>query len=195
MNNYLKHFKKICIHKYYVMVYCFMAGLYWRGIKHDLSKFHPIEFFESVKYYNDNESPIEACKKEKKYSKAWIHHQNFNSHHFEHYIMRTDNTIVICKMPFYDALELICDWLGAGKAYHGKHFSFEDEWEWWEKNKILKKLMHPHTKEFVERVFYDIKERNNCSILSETNYLCNIYYNYCEPKEPIVIDLKGMIGD
>ena len=46
-----KHFKTICIHKYYVAKYCFKLKLYWRGITHDLSKFHPIEFFESVQYY------------------------------------------------------------------------------------------------------------------------------------------------
>ena len=62
IKNALLHFKKICIHKYYVGKYCFKMGMYWQGITHDLSKFSPIEFFESAKYYQGNRSPIDACK-------------------------------------------------------------------------------------------------------------------------------------
>ena len=51
IKNCFLHFKKICIHKYWVGYYCFKLGIPWRGIKHDLSKFSPIEFWESVKYY------------------------------------------------------------------------------------------------------------------------------------------------
>ena len=43
------HFKKICKHKYYVGKYCWKLGLYKQGIMHDMSKFSPVEFFESVK--------------------------------------------------------------------------------------------------------------------------------------------------
>ena len=44
---FFKHLFKIFKHKYFVCKYCFKTGLYWRGIVHDLSKFHPKEFFES----------------------------------------------------------------------------------------------------------------------------------------------------
>ena len=62
--NTLRHFKTICVHKFWVGYYCFKAGLYWQGIVHDLSKFSPIEFIESAKYYQGDSSPIVACKKE-----------------------------------------------------------------------------------------------------------------------------------
>lgn len=51
IKNAYKHFMKICKHKYWVGYYCFKAGIPWRGIKHDMSKFSPVEFWESVKYF------------------------------------------------------------------------------------------------------------------------------------------------
>ena len=82
VKNSLKHFKKICIHKYWVAHYCFKCGLYWRGIKHDMSKFSPIEFWESVKYYQGDRSPIDAAKEDKGWSAAWMHHKGRNTHHY-----------------------------------------------------------------------------------------------------------------
>lgn len=63
--NIFKHLKKICTHKYWVFYYCLKAGIPIQGLLHDMSKFSPVEFFESVKYYQGNSSPIEACKKQK----------------------------------------------------------------------------------------------------------------------------------
>ena len=34
----------ILVHKACVGRFCFQTGLYWRGLVHDLSKFHPVEF-------------------------------------------------------------------------------------------------------------------------------------------------------
>ena len=84
ISNIFKHINKILVHKFYVCKYCFECGLYWRGIKHDISKFSPTEFFESVKYYKGDKSPIIACKEDKGYSLAWQHHKGHNSHHYEY---------------------------------------------------------------------------------------------------------------
>ena len=54
LKNLFKHLLMINIHKFYVCLYCFKAGIFWRGIKHDISKFHPIEFFESIKNSETN---------------------------------------------------------------------------------------------------------------------------------------------
>ena len=75
MSNIIKHFKLVCTHKKYVFLNCKKAGLFWAGIKHDLSKFSPIEFLESVKYYDGTKSPIDVCKQKHGYSKAWLHHK------------------------------------------------------------------------------------------------------------------------
>ena len=37
----LNHWKTIRTHRKWVRHYCKLAGIYWRGIKHDLSKYSP----------------------------------------------------------------------------------------------------------------------------------------------------------
>ena len=147
-----KHFNKIMTHKKWVMHYARKAGITWRGIKHDLSKFSPIEFWESVKYYQGNRSPIDACKEANGYSKAWLHHRGRNSHHYEYYVDNFDNGGIPLKMPFEDVLEMLCDYLGAGRAYMKEKFSYQAEYKWWLKKIEKPLLMHPHTKNFITTI-------------------------------------------
>ena len=160
-NKAFKHFKTICKHKYYVGKYCFIAGIPLRGILHDLSKFSPTEFIESVKYYQGTRSPIDACKEVNGYSKAWLHHKGHNRHHYEYWQDNFDNGGTSLKMPFKDACEMLCDYLGAGQAYMGDNFTFEGEWQWW-LNKINKPIaMHPKTKRFINHILNDLRLCNN----------------------------------
>lgn len=169
------HFKTICRHKYYVGKYCFMAGIPIRGILHDMSKFSPTEFIESVKYYQGTRSPIDACKEANGYSKAWLHHKGRNKHHYEYYFDNLDKGGIQLKMPFKDACELVCDYLGAGQAYMNKNFTFEAEYKWWE-NKISKPIaMHEHTKTFVDHVLFQLKETNNPKKVLNKNNLKWLY--------------------
>ncbi len=78
----LNHWKTIRTHRKWVRHYCKLAGIYWRGIKHDLSKYSPTEFFESAKYWTGTGSPINEAKKDKGYSLAWLHHRGRNTHHW-----------------------------------------------------------------------------------------------------------------
>ena len=146
----IQHFLKICKHKYWVFYYCNKAGIPWRGIVHDMSKFSPIEFFESVKYYQGSSSPIDACKKANGWSAAWLHHKGRNKHHYEYWQDNFDNGGVPLKMPYKDVLELICDYLGAGKAYQGKNFTLQGEKIWWDAKKKHNLAMHPQTFEFID---------------------------------------------
>lgn len=157
INKLFGHFKTVSKHKYYVGKYCFIAGIPIRGILHDLSKFSPTEFIESVKYYQGTRSPIDACKEVNGYSKAWMHHKGRNSHHYEYFIDNLDNGGTALQMPFKDAVELICDYLGAGNAYMGNNFSYEAEYNWWlnKKNKPL--FMHNQTKQFIEICLHRLK--------------------------------------
>lgn len=151
-----KHFNTVMTHKRWVMYYARKAGITWRGIKHDLSKFSPIEFWESVKYYQGNRSPIDACKEANGYSKAWLHHRGRNSHHYEYWTDNYDNGGMPLIMPFEDAVELLCDYLAAGRAYMGPNFTYSAEYEWW-KNKSKKPLMmHPAIKLFIASVLYKL---------------------------------------
>ncbi len=75
MNNYINHFKTVCKHKYYVAKELFKFGYYWQGITHDLSKFSPVEFFASARYFSGTVSPIEKEKSVHGYSLAWLNHK------------------------------------------------------------------------------------------------------------------------
>ena len=141
LKNTLAHFKKICVHKFWVAYYCFKAGLYWQGIIHDLSKFSWVEFWESVKYYQGTKSPIDACKEDKGYSLAWQHHKRRNSHHYEYWTDKYDDGTTAIEMPYKDAVELICDWLGAARAYLGKDFTYQGEYKW-----LVNKFKNTHPK-------------------------------------------------
>lgn len=161
IKNIWLHFKKICVHKHYVRKYCWKAGLYWQGITHDLSKFSPIEFLESVKYYQGNGSPIDACKKKNGYSKAWLHHKGRNPHHYEYWQDNFDNGGEPLIMPYKYAVEMFCDYLGAGRAYSGKNFTYEDEYKWWLNKKSQSKSLHPVTVSFLDYCFEDLMFMNN----------------------------------
>ena len=58
MSNIIKHFNLITKHKWNVFKLCLKAGIPFRGLIHDLSKYSPTEFWEGVKYFNGKHSPI-----------------------------------------------------------------------------------------------------------------------------------------
>ena len=146
MNKFFGHLNTVLTHKRYVCHYCFLCGLYYQGIVHDLSKFSPIEFFESVKYYNGKTSPINICKETNEYSMAWFHHRGRNKHHWEYWYDRFERGGHACKIPWKYVLEMICDFLGAGVAYSGgiDNFDMANEYKWWQEKRELAKL-HPDT--------------------------------------------------
>lgn len=162
LKNIFKHFHKICTHKKWVFRYCREASITWRGIKHDLSKFSPTEFWESVRYYQGDSSPIDAAKKDKGWSKAWMHHKGRNSHHYEYWMDNFDNGGEALIMPFDDALELLCDYLAAGRAYMGKGFSYTAEYQWWRGKQSKPLKMHPVVQWFVSTTLADLAEMEQC---------------------------------
>lgn len=56
------------------------------------------------------------------------------------------------KMAFKYALEMVCDFLGTGRAYNDPGFTMEQEWQWWlNKRKVAR--MHPDTMLLVDILF------------------------------------------
>ena len=151
--NFFKHFKKVCTHKYWVFNYCLKAGIHIQGLFHDLSKFSPTEFFESVKYYQGTSSPIDAAKKVNGYSEAWMHHKGRNKHHYEYWQDNFDNGGIALEMPMKYKKEMICDYIGAGRAYFGKAFTIEKEYEWWQVKKAKPIAMHKKDIAFLDKFF------------------------------------------
>lgn len=162
ISNVFKHFRKICTHKYYVCKYCFKFGLYKQGLLHDLSKFSPIEFWTSVKYYQGNSSPIDAEKLDKGYSLAWYHHFHRNKHHWAFWIdFNSKQEITPCKIPYKYIIESICDWLGAGAAYNGKEYTMKQAYEYYQKriridDKTSNVIWHKDTKNLYDTIMLDL---------------------------------------
>lgn len=172
MSNIYKHFKLVCTHKWYVYKACVKAGIPWRGIKHDLSKFSPTEFLESIKYYSGDRSPIDNCKDINGYSLAWFHHRGRNRHHWEYWIDNFEKGMIPALMPFDETLEMLCDFIGAGKAYLKDRFSWQSEYHWWEQ-KRERVVMHPVVWHFIGLMLYKFKDENSDMSLN---------YQYCKDR-------------
>lgn len=160
--NGLGHFLTITRHKLVVMENCFKVGLYKQGLLHDLSKYSPTEFRTGVNYYQGTRSPNAAEKEEKGYSEAWLHHKGRNKHHFEYWTdvsNPADNwRIRGVKMPVNYFAEMVMDRIAASKVYQGKQYTDGAPYAYFIRSKDHM-VMHPKTKELLERVLYMLKER------------------------------------
>lgn len=164
----LKHLKRILRHKFWVAYYCFQLGLYKQGILHDLSKFGWYEFSRSVKFYDDNTSPLNKEKEILGYSRSYLHHRGRNPHHYEYWVTQLDAGGVPVKIPRKYALELVCDYLAAGKIYSGN--SFQGEYNWWIKYVSSPRAIHPETKEFITQCFKNLASGKGMKSLLTINY-------------------------
>ena len=135
LKNILGHWKTIHIHRKWVRYYCFLAGIPWRGLIHDLSKYSPTEFFESVKYWTGHTSPISEAKNDVGISLAWQHHKGRNKHHWAYWTDNYSEGTTTHLMPEKDFTEMVCDFLAAGRAYNKNIFSYSKEYKWWLEDK------------------------------------------------------------
>ena len=157
LSKILGHWRTIRLHRKWARYYCFLAGIPWRGIKHDLSKYSPIEFFESACFYTGTSSPIEEAKKNQGYSRAWLHHRGHNPHHWAYWADNFSEGLTIYPMPKDDFVEMVCDFLAAGRAYKGNNFTYSSEYEWWkiEREKGCK-AMNQENKIMLNIIFSDL---------------------------------------
>lgn len=182
-NKLRNHLKTIRKHRKYVRQYCFAAGLHWQGIVHDLSKYSPIEFFESARYYTGSISPINVCKAEVGYSLGWFHHRGRNKHHWEYWVDNFEKGMTAALMPYKYALEMVCDFLGAGKAYQKEHFSYEQEYGWWcEKRKVA--IIHPAITMFVEGILSQCYASGDAEDILRHDKFLKAFYKICISRYP-----------
>ena len=171
ISNLFKHIALVIRHKHKVFVHCAKCGLFFRGMVHDLSKFSPEEFFESVKYYTGKRSPIGVCREVNGMSRAWLHHKGRNKHHIE-YWMDPD-----CKehpiMPYKYAAECVCDKIAATKVYAGKSYNETMPLAHWNRYGRLAPA-NPKTLAFFQKVFEELSEKGEKAILNK-KYLKNAY--------------------
>lgn len=162
MNIHLQYLRYFVSHKIFVFQECRKRGITWRGITHDLSKLRPDEWLPYARYfYGKYPKQSELSVYEKTYywntltkervsddfDMAWLLHQKRNQHHWQWWILREDSGKVKCfPMPYDVVLEMVSDWIGAGKAQ-----GHDDVKEWYAKNKN-KMQLHETTRSEVERL-------------------------------------------
>lgn len=179
LKNAIKHFGLITKHKWIVFKLCCKAGIPWRGLVHDLSKYSPTEFFESIKYYTGTHSPITEAKRNNGYSKAWLHHKGRNRHHAEYwedYRAPIQNPVI----PYKYVVEMVCDTLAAGIVYSGKNWTNDTQLNYWNREKI-NSHMNEKTQEFLTNVYLQVSEKGINKVVNKKN-LQSLYGRYCEDK-------------
>ena len=121
-----------------------------RVVFHDITKFKAEEFDA----YRKNFFPISKKEKEdnlENFEKAWQHHYDNNSHHWQH---RRYNTEFNKNDPeqVVNVLENVCDWLAVGYTYKNRPYQY------YEKHKEKIELC-PEEKEFFEYIIYSVDKK------------------------------------
>ena len=179
--NVFKHIRLVVRHKNKVFKLCLRAGIPVRGFFHDMSKFSPTEFFESVKYYNGDHSPILNCRQENGYSKAWLHHKGRNKHHYE-YWYDEDVEGGMPVIPYKYVVEMICDNLAAGMIYRGKEWTPDYQYNYWMRRREHTKI-NPVIDKVLLEVFKKVSEEGINNVIKK-DVLSKIYNKYVnEEKE------------
>lgn len=149
------HFCTITHHKILVMEGCFKVGLYRQGLLHDMSKYHPVEFWSGVKYYQGTRSPNSAEREAIGYSAAWLHHKGKNKHHLEYWLDYSvgpeNKRITGMKMPERYVVEMFMDRIAASKVYMQDNYNDAKPLEYYN-NSIAATLLHEESKELLERL-------------------------------------------
>ena len=173
IKNLIKHTILVTKHRWVVFKLCCKVGEPWRGFVHDLSKFSPTEFWESVKYYQGNKSPIPVARREKGFSDAWLHHKGRNKHHWEYWLDFGVDGIYACKMPTNYVIEMFCDRVAASMIYQKEKYTDSSALEYYE-NGRGKILIHPETDALIHHLL---------KYLSENGLDQTIHYIVTEIKE------------
>lgn len=148
---HLTYASYIVRHKYFV----FAAGLrtgapIWRLVIHDWSKMLPSEWFPYVESFCGPQPPSEATNEA--FINAWrLHHQR-NPHHWQHWLVHEDDgPVQVLRMPDDLVREMVADWMGAGRAIHGRW----DVVGWYAVNRGNIQL-HPDVRAQVERLIDEV---------------------------------------
>ena len=155
----LKYLRYVLRHKWYVYragrkLGCGVVQL----LIHDLSKFSKAEW----KPYGDRF--IRKIENKADFYIALQHHYANNPHHWNFWVdIITEKAF---PMPHFYLVEMVADWMGAGKAKTGSW----DIIEWYDKNRN-KINLHPFTRTVVESLIPGWDEHYNKKLMED-----NVYY-------------------
>lgn len=185
MKKHLKYLRYVVRHKWFVLLACIEHGILWRGLVHDWSKFLPSEWFAYAEFfygrgahlnhkkrrtqYLTPDELLELEKIQRAFDHAWLKHQHRSPHHWQHHILREDSgNVKLLEMSLDEATEMVCDWIGAGRAITGKEGTTVD---WYLRNRAHMALGY-RTRVLVEDLlgvpddekFKNARINNGCSI-------------------------------
>ena len=146
----LAHFLTITRHRHMVISFCWKSGLFWQGLRHDLSKYLPIEFVSGARYFQGTRSPNDLERRSEGYSKAWLHHKGHNKHHVEYWTdyPQGGGRYGSIDMPLRYIVESVCDRLAACHIYLGDEIQQDSAYRYY-----LQSLDHIPVSEARDRWF------------------------------------------
>lgn len=163
---HLRYLRYVIRHKWFVLCACWRNGLFWQGLVHDWSKFLPSEWGPYADFFY-GEKPTEGERERAvrqlghdpyisehalnqrrwAFNRAWLKHQHRSPHHWQHWVLHEDSgALIAIRMPERYAVEMMCDWEGAGRAITGKRGG---TLEWYVKNR-RNMIFHMTTQAFVD---------------------------------------------
>lgn len=141
---HLKYLRYLLRHKWFVLVAGLRLGVsLWQLLVHDWSKVLPSEWFPYVQQFYGRAQKDDHARDAVKlaFQVAWLRHQHRNLHHWQHWVLRNDDgSERALPMPERYVREMVADWMGAGRAIHGRW----EAREWYAKNGF-KMTMHVAT--------------------------------------------------
>ncbi|MCD7891693.1 MAG: DUF5662 family protein [Ruminococcus sp.] len=160
IGNFFGHLKTVLGHRHKVFINCCKAGIIWRGLTHDLSKFSPTEFIPGVKYYQGSRSPNEMERETIGFSKAWMHHKGRNRHHFEYWSDYSTDTKLLepVRMPDVFIYEMFCDRVAASKIYNKKKYNNSIPLEYFMRGKNRRNV-DQETSDMLEKLLVMLAEK------------------------------------
>ena len=156
----IKHFITITKHRHKVIEHCAKAGILWRGLFHDLSKYSPTEFIAGARFYAGQHSPNDSQRKKYGYSQAWMHHKGRNKHHFEYWTDYNSVTrrVTPVKMPLKYVAEMFCDRVAASKIYMKDAYTDASPLEYFERGRAVRDI-HPETSALIEHFLVTLAQK------------------------------------
>ncbi|MGM9936694.1 MAG: DUF5662 family protein [Candidatus Ornithomonoglobus sp.] len=168
MLHIIKHFNTVTKHRWIVFKHCVKAGIIYRGLMHDLSKYSPTEFMPGARFYLGDRSPTEMEREVYGYSRAWMHHKGRNRHHFEYWTdySRETKKLEPVKMPIVYVKEMFCDRVAAGKVYLGDKYTNDNPINYFRQGRAPK-AMHPQTAALLEKWLLMLQKDGEKAVFKE----------------------------
>ena len=150
-----------------------------QGLRHDLSKYSPTEFISGAKYFLGTRSPNEEERAKHGYSKAWIHHQGRNKHHFEYWTdyNPVERKVMPVKMPLRYVAEMFCDRVAASKIYQGDNYVSTHPLEYFMRGKPRRSI-HPETSQLLEQWLTTLAEQGEDAAFAQVRAMVKANKEY-----------------